>query len=168
MTIPASLIADGMLRVDWVPAIANPDAPSLTELNGASAIEMTCYLTPDGYTPATDEAVVNDDRLCSRDSFERRGRRTNTLAVTYVYRPQEAAAADNKAFDTLKEGTLGYFIERWGADYEDAFAVGDVVNVVPVESGVQVESAPEANSTLRIAQKQFVRGPKSRQVAVVI
>lgn len=166
MTTPASLVADGMLRVDWVPTIANPAAPTVLELNAASGVQMSCYMTPDGYSPATDEATVNDDRLCSTDTFERRGRRTNTLMTTYVYRPQATAATDNDAFDTLKEGALGYFVERWGQAYDAAWAAGQKVNVVPVESGTQIEMAPEANTTLRVMQKQFVRGPKRRQVTV--
>lgn len=166
MTMPASQIADGLRRVEFVLAISNPAAPTVAELTAGSAVPMSCYLVPDGWSPATDESVVNDSRLCSRDDFERRGRRTNTLSTTYVARPQETGA-DNKAFTTLKEGVQGFFVERIGLDYEAAFAAGQKVNVYPAEAGVQIDAPTEANSTVRVMQKQFIRGPVQRQVAVV-
>lgn len=167
MTTPASLPADGYLKVTWVPAIADPTNPSAAVLNGASSVDLTCYLTPDGFNPATDEAVINDDRLCSRDTFEQPGRRTNTLSLMYVARHQDGAATDNKAWTTLKQDSAGFIVERWGKAYDTAYAAGDIVNVTPVKAGVQVEQTPEANSTLKVAQKVFVTGPKRRQVAVV-
>lgn len=176
---PASLPADGNLRVTWVPAIADPAAPSAAVLNGTSAVDLTCYLTPDGYAPATDQAVINDDRLCSTDTFEQPGRKTNTLDITYVFRGQDASAADNKAYTTMKENTGGFIVERWGKAYDAAYTNGtaatttapavpaDVVSVTPVKAGVQMELPPEANSILKVSQKMFVTGRKRRQVTVV-
>lgn len=164
---PQSLPADGNVKVLFVLAIANPEAPTVTELTAGTVLDLTCYLTPTGYQPATDEAVINDDRLCSRDTFEKRGRRTNTLQTMYVGRTQDAAGTDNKAYTTLKEGTKGFFVERWGQDYEDPIVATDIVNVRPVELGVQIEMQPEANSVLKFSQKQFITGPVVRQVPVV-
>ena len=37
----------------------------------------------------------------------------------------------------------------------------------PVTCGIQRKQAPEANSSLKVAQKMFVTGPVERDVAVV-
>lgn len=165
MPEPTSVFADGNVKIAWVPTIANPAAPTATELN--AGFDLSCYLTADGYTPGGDTATVTDDRLCSRQTFSKPGRRSETLTIGYVYQGQEDAAADNEAFDTLKNLTTGYFVERWGADYEPDFATGDIVNVKPAQLDEQMEAPPEANSVLRINQNVFITGEVQRGVAVV-
>ncbi len=167
MTTPASAPSDGRTRVDWVPTIADPAAPSAAILNGASTIQLAAYLTPDGYAPADDESVIADQRLSSTEDFERPGRVTSSLALTYIYRGQDGAAADNKAWTTLKKGTAGFIVVRRGKTHDTAYAAADVVTVYPVTCGVQMEAPPEANSIDRVSQKMFVTGTVRRQVAVV-
>lgn len=167
MTTPASTPADGNLKVAWVPALADPDAPTATELNAVSVIDMTCYLTADGWSPGLDETVTTDDRLCSRATYEKPGRYTETLTTIYVFRGQDAAGADNKAFTTLKHLTSGFYVTRWGKSFEDPFAAADVVDVIPAQVGVQSKQPPEANSVHRVAQKVFVTDKVRRDVPVV-
>jgi len=168
MTTPNSLPADGNLKVVWVPTIADTAAPSAAILNGATSIDLSCYLTADGYSPGGDEASITDDRLCSRQTFERPGRSSDTLDLMYVYQAQAAAAAaDNKAFDTLKHLTTGYIVTRWGKDYALPFIATDKVDVLPAQCGKQMKSAPEANSILKVAQKVFVTSTMKRDAAVV-
>lgn len=165
--VPTSIPADGSLKVLWVPTIADVEEPTITELTAGTVIDLSCYITADGWTPGTDEQVSTDDRLCSRQTFERRGRFTDTLELTYVYQGQEMAAADNKAFSTLRAGELGYVVARWGAEFELPIAVADLVDIYPAECGVQRKQPPEANGRLRIMQKIFVRSGTERDVAVV-
>lgn len=166
MAVPASVQADGNLKVTWVPAIADTAAPTPTELNAAGAVDLSCYLTPDGFNPSTDETTVTDDRLCSRQSFARPGRFSDGLSLTYVFRAQDAAGTDNKAFTTLKHLTEGFVVTRWGADYEDDFAADDVVDVIPAQCGIQQKQPPEANSIQKITQTMHIVGPVERDVAV--
>lgn len=165
MTTPASNLADGNLKVSWVSAIADPTAPTALELN--AGIDLTCYLTPDGFSPGGDEQVVNDSRLCSRQDYEKPGRSTDTLSLTYVFRGQEAIGTDNEAFHTLTHLAEGYVVTRWGTDYEADFAAADVVDVIPAQAGKQMKQPPEANSVLKIGQRIFVTGEVQRDVAVV-
>jgi hypothetical protein len=160
--------SDGNLKVTWVPAIANPGAPTVTELNGASTIDMTCYLTADGWSPGTDESVITDDRLCSTQTFEKPGRYTDTLSTTYVFRGQDTGngVTDNKAFVALKKGTTGFYVTRWGKSYETAYIAGDIVDVIPVQLGIQSKQPPEANSVHRLTQRAFVTNSVRRDVAV--
>jgi hypothetical protein len=148
--------ADGNVKIAFVPTLADPTAPTTAELTGVGVIDLSCYLTSDGWTPGLDEQVISDDRLCSVQTFEQPGRSSRTLAIKYVENP--GSATDNKAFDTLAPGTQGYLVERRGKDKDTAFAAADVVNVWPGTAGQYDPQPPEANSVLKVAQKWFVTG----------
>lgn len=165
--VPLSISADGNLKVLWVPAIADTTEPTIDEVTAVEVVELSCYLTSDGWTPGTDEQVSNDDRLCSVQTYEKRGRFTDTLQVTYVYQGQDLEAVDNAAQATLQEGEAGFVVARWGADYEPVMAVGDIVDVYTVECGVPMKQPPEANGRLRIMQKLFVTNKTQRDKAIV-
>lgn len=164
MTQPAAVFSDGNVKVAYVPAIANTAAPTVAELTAVAAQDLSCYLTADGWNPNTDEQVATDDRLCSKQTFENRGRFTDSLEISYVY--NIPSSADDEARTTLTAGTTGFIVARWGEDYETAFAAADVVDVYPVTLGVQRKQPAEANSVLRITQKPFVTGTVQRDVAV--
>jgi hypothetical protein len=165
--VPTSIPADGSLKVLWVPTLDDPSEPTITEVTAVTVVDLSCYLTADGWTPATDEQVSNDDRLCSRQTFERVGRFTDSLQLTYVYQAQEPAATDNKAQSVLRHKELGFIVARWGMDFEPAVEVGDIVDVYPAECGVQQKQPPEANGRQKIMQKIFIRSNTRRDVAVV-
>lgn len=167
MTQPASLSSDGNLLTKWVPSIANTLAPLATEINAGGALDITCYLTGDGYQPNTDEGVIADPRLCSRATFEGVGRFTDTLMLTYVFNP--TSAPDNLCYTTLAYLTLGFVIARWGLPFENAVVGGSVqkVDVYPVRCGIQTKLPPEENTVFRATQKMFVRGAVRRDVFVL-
>lgn len=164
--IPTSIPADGSLKVLWVPEIADPAVPQQAELTAPSVVDLSCYLTDTGWQPSVNEEVSTDPRLCSRQVFERIGRFTDSLELTYVYQGQAPTASDNKAFATLRHRELGYIVTRWGADYELPIEDGDIVDVYPAECGVQQKLAPEANGRLRITQRIFIRGLVRRDAVV--
>lgn len=165
MTQPVSVPADGALKVAYVPTIADTENPTVAELTAGGVVELSCYLTAGGYTPNTDEQVIADDRLCSRQTFERPGRYTDTLEIMYVHNPD--SPGNNVAYTTLAYLTTGYLVARWGVDYEAAFATGDIVDVIPIQAGIQRKAPPEANSVLKASQKMFVTGKVQRDVVVV-
>lgn len=165
--VPTSIPADGSVKVLWVPTIANVQEPTEGELTAPEVIDLSCYLTDDGFAPAVDEQVSTDNRLCSRQTFERRGRFTYSLNLTYVYQGQNLAATDNRAFATIRPGEEGNIVVRWGADYEDPIEVGDLVEVWPAEAGEQQKQAPEANGRLRLMQRIFIRNSVAKDVPVV-
>lgn len=165
--VPTSIPADGSLKVLAVPTVADPAEPTITELTALTVVDLSCYLTADGWAPSTDEQVSTDDRLCSRQTLERRGRFTDSLMVTYVYQAQAPDAADNKAQATLRAGELLFLAARWGMDYEPAVEVGDIVDMYVIECGIQQKMPPEANGRQKITQKLFIRGLTKRDVAIV-
>lgn len=149
--------ADGNVRVTFVSAIADTSAPSATELNAGTAVDLSCYITGGGLAVSVDEASITDERLCSRQVFEKRGRKTHALELTVVDNtnsPNEAES--NKAVDTLEEGANGYIVIRRGVAYEDDFATGQKVRVYPFEAGALRPNPPEANSVLTAVVKAFI------------
>lgn len=165
MTQPASVTSDGMVKVAWVATIADPEAPTEAELTAGTVKDLSCYLTDSGWTPSTNEETVTDNRLCSRQTFARAGRFADTLALTYVYNPD--SAGDDVARLTLTHLTTGYIVARWGVDYETAFAAGDIVDVYPVQAGVQMKQAATANTPLTIAQNMHITAPGVQRDVVV-
>lgn len=162
---PASVAADGNVKVVFVPTLADPDHPTHTEVTSGSVKEVSCYLTDDGYTPSVDEAVITDNRLCSRQVFQRRGRAQDSLEIKYVY--NIPSPTNDVARTTLPAGTTGYLVTRWGVDIDTAFNAADVVDVIPVQMGVQLKHPPVANSVLTIGQKAFITSPGVRRDVVV-
>lgn len=162
--LPASKPADGNLKALWVATIADTSNPTAVELTAGTVVDLSCYLT--GLTPSVDEAVVTDDRICSRQSFEQQGREKNGMEIAYVYRAQEPASATNKAQTTLRNGTAGFIVLRWGLAYETAVAAAQIVDVYPSTCGVQGKMPGDANSILQIKQKLFITGPVVRDAVV--
>ena len=159
--------ADGNVAVWLAPAIADTTKPKLTEL-GATAVDISCYLTSDGYTTSLDQQVVADERLCSVETFEQPGRVTRTLSVIYIDNtnsPNESTS--NKAKDTLVPGSVHYVVVRRGKAFDEPFAAGDKVTITPVKAGEYDDMPPEANSMLKTGQKLFVTERTQTGVALV-
>ena len=157
--------ADGNVLVKILPAVANLNTPTVAEV--AAGVDISCYLTSDGYAPGVDQAGIPDERLCSTQIFEQPGRVTNTLDLTYIDNtnaPNEAT--DNEAKETLIPGSTHVLLVRRGVAYEDALAAAQKVTLWPIKAGVQQDVPPEANSILKTMQKQFITGPVVRDVAI--
>ena len=159
--------ADGNVAVWLVPAIADTSAPKMTELAAGSIVDISCYLTSDGYTASLDEQVISDERLCSTQTYENKGRSQRTLEVKYIDNtnsPQEAEY--NKAKATLVPGAAQYIVVRRGKAFDTAVATGYKVTISPIVPGEYREEPPEANSVLKISQKLFITGKTESSVAV--
>jgi hypothetical protein len=164
VTVPASVTTNGTTSVVYVETIADPSGPLATEINAVSSLDVSCYLTGDGFAPETSENTVEDPRLCQAQTYEQRGDYTDAIELTYVFNPD--SPSDNEAHTTLLEGTTGFIVVRWGVDSDAVFAAGDIVDVYPVTFGVQRKQAPTRNGVHRIMQKPFVTGQVYRDVVV--
>ncbi len=148
--------ADGNVKVAWVPAIANTAAPTVAEVTAVGALDVSCYLTADGWVPGMDETTISDERLCTQATFERPGRYQRTLSSRYVENPGDATY--NKAYEKFVPYTNGFFVVRRGPAYDVAFDEDDLVQVWPVQVGQRSPLPPEANSVLKVEQKMHVTG----------
>lgn len=169
VTIPPGVSADGMVRVLWVPAILDTTAPSIAELSAIGALDLTCYLTFDGFAPTAADTTYTDDRLCLKVVLEDIGTATWTIDnLTYIWAPQGLVAdVSQKAYIALVPGSVGFFVVRLGMDVETPWAAAQKVDIYPVKLGTQVPQPPERNSKLKIKQKPAVNGPVQRDVALV-
>lgn len=160
---------DGNVRAVLVPAVANVNAPTVAELTAVAAVDISCYLTGDGLAISVDQQTISDERLCSTSTFEKRGRKTHSVDVTYVDNTNSVAhSASNAAREALDEGAVHYLVTRRNMPYETAFASTQKVRVYPVEAGFPAEVPGEANSVTRTTSKLFVTGDPGIDVAVAV
>lgn len=117
---------------------ADPAAPSLATISGTGSLDISGYLQSWAPTGETNKGTA-PRRVGETRQFESFGITTESVAdLVYVWAPQAAEGADEKkAYETLLEGTLGYFVERLGTDADTDLAIGDFVRVIPVECGYQ-------------------------------
>lgn len=155
--------ADGNMLVLLLPEVADIKNITVAEATAASAVNISCYLTSDGFSPSLDEQVISDERLCDRESREARGRHSRGLDLTYIDNTNAPDAATiNEAADTLLPGSRHVVFIRRGLPFEDEVVAGQTYSAYRVVAGEQNELPPEANSVLKISQKQFVGGSAMR------
>lgn len=166
-SIPVGVPSDGMVKIAFAPAIADPNVPSIAELGAATAVEdISCWLTAFGTT--AEEATREVRRICSKQTFTDYG--TISYGVddlVYVYDAQNPASETNEVYAALVPGTTGFLVLAWGKDAEEDWAPGDIVDVYPVRLGAQRKQTPEANSELTVAQKPYVTGNVVSDVPLV-
>ena len=166
MTQPASVTFDGTDLVLWVPAIADPEYPALSELEAGGVLDVSCYFTDTGWNPSMTEDKVNDNRLCSRINFSKPGRKTFDVPLLYVFNPE--SPDDDEARTTLVDGATGYFVERPAADSTVPIAAWDYVWVYPVELGKPFRGSQTANMPWIMSQTAHVRPPGVTDLVPVI
>ena len=169
-TVPPGFISDASLRVWWVPLanLANPAAPGVAAaLNAATSLDITCYLTGD-FAPDASVATITDDRVCLKQILEDVGAVTWSVdEMQYIYDVQNPASVSNKAYAAMTSGSSGYFVARYGMDYDTAAAAAQKVDVIPVKLGPQVKLPVTRNTKGKVKQKPFVNGPLLQDVALV-
>jgi len=146
--------ADGNVYTGIVATIANAAAPTVTELG--TAVDISCYLTSDGFSPSLSEQTIADERLCSTATYEQPGRYQRSLDVIYIDNSNTEDA--NEARETLVPGEAMFLVVRRGKAFDAPIEDEDEVSVWPIKPGQYSELPPEANSVLKTAQKLFVTG----------
>lgn len=144
--VPASIQGVGTVKVSWVPAIATPSAPTLTELN--AGIDLSFFFGAEQFQIALAQDRVDDTRLGDSTKREALGIPAYTIdKLTYLWNPQSAPTTDdNKAFTTLKAGLNGFFAIRYGTpalkSVVDWAATQRVGSVYQVSLGDQLKLIP--------------------------
>jgi hypothetical protein len=165
MDIPSTPF-DGNMAVWLVPAIANTAAPTVAEIT--AGVDISCYLTPDGYAPTADQATITDNRLCSTETFGQPGRKTRGLSLTGIDNTNSVHETEfNDLVDTLVEGTPMHVVRRRGLPFDTPIAADQKVSVLPIKPGMKQDVPPEENSVTRSTWPTFVIGTGHDDVAVV-
>jgi hypothetical protein len=125
---------------------------------------------PDWDGPTATQNTGESRRFCSRESFQRLGRKTWAIPpLMYTYKPQDAGDDANAVYDALTEDVEGFLVVGYGIEPEDDFATGDLVDVFPVQAGVQNKNARGADefAPLTVTQTLAVVGPARQDVALI-
>ena len=161
------------LRDSWVfvPTLADQDAPTVAELTGASALDITNMMFASSSRPSQSTNLARAPRrLGDASSFEFVGESQETIGeIRYSFNPQAAALSDGKkAFEKFPLNTTGYLVNRIGIDRDTAITSGQFVTVYPAEFGPQMETLEGDGEGAEVAIVQTVAqtGPKSLNVAV--
>ena len=155
--------ADGNGLVVFVPALAVPGVPKVTELTGSGVEALTYGLTPDGFAHDTSVATIVSGRYTLAQALELDGVITDTVEVKYVWQGTEEDGVRN----VLTPGTKGFLVKRLGVPNETPFAAGQLVTVIPVQCSIQRDVPPAANTELQKIQKLNVVGKVERDVPIV-
>jgi hypothetical protein len=161
-TVPAGVVSDGNGLVLFVPAIANPAAPTVAELTAGTVKKITYSITGDGFKHDTSVAQVTASRLTLAQQIQYDGTITDDLEITYAY----TNTAGDVVRLALPVGTTGYIVERWAIPNETALAAAQLVDVVPIKASISRKNAPATNTELTRTQRLNVTGPVQRDVPV--
>lgn len=132
----ARLVDIDVTKLVWVPGgrevIADIKAPKLTELNGAAAKDITCFVLKSYEVRADGSNTTTESAVC--DSAEgtvptmRKYMGNLPLFRDFAVSTGLATTADPLVIFT-EDFPQGYFVRRTGKPQETPFAVGDVVDV---------------------------------------
>jgi hypothetical protein len=173
---PDGIEGEGNVKVAFLPAIANTASPSVAG-DFAAAIDLSCYVTGDGFAPGGSQEERTDRRLCSRQVFGSPGSITYTIGeLTYVYAPQDPTGTgnENDAYSELTPDRVGFIAVRFGIAFETAWTAAQIADIYPVIMGAQFKNPPVAaaaggagTSKLTVRQTPYVSGPAILDVALV-
>jgi hypothetical protein len=158
--IPATPI-DGKVSTLLVPTLANPEHPTVTELTGADVVDISRYLTKDGFSFDPSQETVSDERESSVQVFGQPGTKSVDGATLTVIdnTNTELEESANEAIDTMVEGETGYIVRRRGKDWDLPYEAEQKVTVIPIKYGEKKHVATESNTVIRSTVPFFATGP---------
>lgn len=165
-------------RENWifVPTFAAYTAPTVTEAAGASALDITRIAFADGApAPSQSTNLVEQNRRFGDTKVAQNVGETTYQGgqMNYQFDPQAAAASDaKKAYEKFlnTSGVItGYFVRRQNIARDAVLAVGQFVDVYPVEIGPSMPTTVgQAESSEAAAMCTFaVTGEPKFNVALV-
>jgi hypothetical protein len=128
----ADYSSDGTVRVDYVATIANPAAPDVSsELSSTTPLSL--QLTPDGWSPASEQAEVPTTSLASTFRTSVPGTRGGPIELTL--KKGDVPASDT-VYNLFKTGPSGYLVSREAqGGAAAAWAASQTVTVIPGKAG---------------------------------
>ena len=161
--VPPGTVSDGNGLVLFVPTIADPSAPKVSELTASGVVKLTYSITGDGYNHTVTSNSVTANRLTLRNQITYDGTEVDDLSITYVYTNTDSDVVRI----ALPQGTTGFIVERWAVANEVNVAAEQLVDVLPINAGLPIKNAPATNTELTRTQRLNVTGKVHRDVEVV-
>lgn len=166
---PPGIDAAGKGAVYWVPALADPSAPTVAEI--AAGVVLSCAL--DTWPTTVDQSTTSKSKYCDAQPRQRLGKPQYSAGpIVYDYDPQGVDTSGNYGYyDDLTPGLDGFFIDRRGIDSKAAVAAGQKVDVWPARLGARVRVDIDPTNTdgesLRTQQSVSVTGEVLFDVEIV-
>lgn len=159
--------ADGNILTVLVPTVADLAKPTVAEATAATAINISCYLTPGGYALSVDQATISDERECDTIVRGVPGRVTPTLQITGIDNTNNPDVTENELAEALLRGEKWVALRRRGKPHTSPLVAGDKVTATEFTVGIRSDVQAEANSVLRSLWNTFVEGfePEAEIVA---
>lgn len=154
---PAGAKVFGKKNWIFVPAIADTTAPTVAEITGATALDVSCYFyNSTGAPDVNQNRVQAPQRVCDTQQFEQLGlAQWQGGDMRYAVDPQAASGSDGKkALEKFAEGTTGFLVKRTGVAVDTAVTAGQFVTVYPVALGTPVETEEGDGEAAEAAIKQ--------------
>ncbi|MFI8595869.1 hypothetical protein ACIGDM_00955 [Rothia koreensis] len=138
VTAPKTL-ADGKVRLVYVPNLVNPNAPKISELN--AGVDLSCRVLKSDFElgPVDSDTVDDLAALCDESNPTVYGASNfkGSLTVFRWFDPRNPGRHDTQgdvAYQALRErGTQGYLVKREsGKKYNVSWEVGDEVEVYSI------------------------------------
>lgn len=147
------LLADGFIRVTWVPgALVDISNPTVAELTAPGAVDLQWFITKDGLDLKPDTAAVDNTALASTEETQDAGIASYDNAVTFK---RKENSADDVAYNTLVDRAVGTLVVRRNLPEATPYAAGQEVEVYPARCGRPALQAPEKNSVQKVMVKLF-------------
>lgn len=138
-TIPTKHKAFVAEQWGFTPTVADPNSPSLTEINSASGLTLTYYFLGDMDAIASQnvERVNLPRSLGEASTPESLGTTTwGGGTMRAIWDPQGATSTDDvKAWETLVEAATGFAWNAQNIAPDATLAVGDFIDLYSIEIG---------------------------------
>lgn len=166
---PAPTKLHGKENWVFIPTVANINAITAVEWNGASALDISRILFASTGQPTQSTNRVSAER---RLADTRLGEFIGTSTVTggdmlYAFAPQAAALSDGKKFyEKIPEGTTGILAQRRGVGRATTAAAGQFYNAYGVEFGPSFPATAGDGESSEAAMTVAFAIPDPDQVAI--
>lgn len=138
------IAGDGKIRVYWVTAIANQNAPTTTELN--AGLDLTLYITADGLMGLQPEtADVDVSSLASTFNAVDNGRVSFSGTKLRI----KKQSGTDTVFTTLIKDATGFLVVRRSITQATAWASAQGCEVYPAKCGEVARVDFEPNTVER-------------------
>lgn len=157
-------VSDGRGIVLWVPAIADPEKPTVAELTAPTAKRITYGLAGDGFSLTPTSQKITITRYTARQSVTKQGVKSYELVIKYAYNRQTPTEVE----ELMVPGTQGFFVQILGYPNDHVIAADTKVNyVVPVELTESDDVPPTANTEMFKTMSPDITGTVRTEVSVV-
>jgi hypothetical protein len=145
----SNLLADGNVKVSWLPSVANIHAPTVAELTAGTSLEQ--FITPTGYKNKPGTSPVVTSALASTFDTDAAGRRQFALSLELMRQ-----TPTDPVYALLTYKAAGFLAVRRTAAVTAAWASTQSVEIYPVQCGQREQNDPAPNEVQKYTVPLFL------------